>query len=336
MNLTFLNPAAFFALFLIPLLFILRKIGLFSKTSFALTISDWGGKTFSWNSGRFFSFVSSFCFLISFVFLVASFADPVIRKKEKIYTSKGSEILFVLDTSISMAARDMSFMNAPLSRLDAARRSIRTILEKKEGTSFALVAVASDAALVVPSTSDVSLFLERLDSLEVGSLGDGSALGTGISSGVYHLVSSRAPKKAVVLLTDGENNAGAISPLTAAQIAKSNGISLYILGIGTNGTVPLEYKDRATGKIRSVLYESAFDGEPLREIAHEGGGKYFGIESLGELSDSLLKIVEKEKTVQSFVFRTIDEELYATSLLFSLVFFVIFVFIRKIFLKEIL
>lgn len=352
MTLTFLNPAAFLALVLVPLLYALRRAGLLSRVAFPLTLSDWGGRSWSWDGRlhRFLSALASLLSALSFAALVGALAEPVVRRKERLYTSRGTEILFVLDTSISMAARDMTFMNSPVSRLDAARRGIRTLVEAEDGATFALVAVASEAALVVPPTSDRAVFLERMDSLRVGELGDGSALGTGISSGVYHLASTAAastgaastaaaptggrPRRAVVLLTDGENNAGMVSPETAARLAADNGISLYVLGIGTDGTVPLEYVEPATGKVRSVLYESSFDPEPLREIARAASGRYFGVDSLGELSAALSDIAGRERTVQSFVDRTVDEECYADFLLAAAVLFLSSAFVRRVLLAE--
>ena len=211
----FRNPAAFFLLLLVPALFIARALGVFTRIAFPATLSDWGGKTFEWK-GRLrsaASFVSRIFIIAAFAFTVAALADPVVYHQERVYTSRGADILFVVDTSPSMAVKDI----ANMTRLDAARRAIRTLSLDTGGISFGLVAMATEAAIVVPPTTDRAVFFSRLDALSIGSLGDGTAIGTGLSTAVYHLSSSAAPKKCIVLVTDGENNAGSIHPETAAR-----------------------------------------------------------------------------------------------------------------------
>lgn len=334
----FQNPTAFLFLMLIPILFFLRKAKIFTRLSFPLTISDWNGKIFSWNKKylQFFSFLSGLFFVLGFISLVFAFANPVIRHQEKIYTSHGTEILILLDTSPSMAAKDMQYMNTTLNRLDAARLGIKTIVENEKGATFALISMASESASVVPPTTDHEIFLNRLDSLKIGELGDGSAIGTGLCSAIYHLASTKAPKKCIILITDGENNAGSIHPETAAKLASDNNITLYVLGIGTKGTVPIEYVDTKTGKVRSGYYESDFDSKPLEKIASISGGRYFGIESLGSLSESLSSIVNRESVVQTFRLKTVDEYCYYKFLIICAITFSISWFLRKVFLSEIL
>ncbi len=303
--LTFENPAAFFFLLPLPLLFLLRALGLFRRISFPLTLSDWGGKTFAWREvGRKFAGLASQVLCgAGYLLLVIAFANPLIHHQEKVYTSKGSDILFVLDTSPSMAAKDI----ANMTRLEAAKVGIHTLVKANKGASFGLVAMASEAAALVPPTNDHDLFLQRLDSLVVGGLGEGSAIGVGLSSAVYHLLSSSAPKKCIVLITDGENNAGSIHPETAAMLALEKGITLYTFGIGTRGAVPIEYIEPETGRVRSGYYESEFDSRPLEEIARLAGGQYFGIENTMALADALSSISQMEATAQTFYLRTADE-----------------------------
>ena len=330
---SFENTAAFLFLFAIPLLFILRALGIFKKISFPLVLSDWGGKTFTWGGKivRGAEKLSSILCLVAYILLVCAYAEPVYHHQEKIYTSRGADILFVLDTSPSMAAKDV----ANMTRLEAARLGIHTLVNSNKGASFALVAMATEAAAVVPPTSDHEFFLQRLDSLVIGGLGEGSAIGTGLSSAVYHLISSTAPKKCIVLITDGENNAGTVHPDTAAYLALQNNITLYTFGIGTKGTVPIEYIDPKTGEVHSGYYESDFDSQPLEKIASSAGGKYFGIESLAELKDALSSISRKENVVQTFYYKTVNERLYAKTLFMAAILFVVAWILKRIVLKEI-
>lgn len=334
----FQNPESFLFLLLVPLLFVFRKTGLFTRISFDLTLSDWNGKSFRWRKRSFslLSALTGFLRFAAFLALVLALSDPVLRHEEKIYTSRGTQILFLLDTSPSMASRDMSFMGETLNRMEAAKRGIRTLVEGDNGFSFALVAMASEAASVVPPTTDKRLFLERLDSLQIGSLGDGTAIGTGLCSAVYHLSSTPAPKKCIVLITDGESNAGSVHAETAARLAADSSIPVYALGIGTRGTVQVEYVDPFSGKVRSGFYESAFDPAPLEKIAAVSGGRYFGIESLGALSDTLASICVREGVSQEFRTRHVDEPLYGKFLEVSLALFFVSWIFRRILLSEVL
>ena len=334
----FEHPQAFFFLALVPLLFVLRRLGVFSKISFPLTISDWQGKSFIYTDSlsKIGSFFSHLCAISAFMLLVVALANPIIRNREKIYTSRGTDILFVLDTSPSMAARDISLANEQVTRLEAAKLGIKTLASSENGANYGLVAMASEAACIVPPTSDIELFLKGLDSLSVGEFGEGTALGIGLSTAIYHLSASSAPKKCIVLITDGENNAGSLHPETAAALATENAITLYSFGIGTKGSVPIEYIDKKSGTVHSGFYESDFDTTPLETLASIAGGSYFGIESTAVLSASLSAIAQKEDSVQTFHYRSNDTNCYATFLLLSGVFFMLAWFIRRIVLSEVL
>lgn len=315
----FQQPLAFLLLLLIPLLFLFRKLGIFSSPSFPLILKDWQGEEFEWKAPvrKFASILSGILFSLGFLSLVLALGTPVRLHQEKIYTSRGTDIVFVLDTSPSMMARDI----AGVSRLDAARQAIGVLVPQTEGTGYGLVAMASEAALVVPPTVDREVFFSRLTSLESGGLGDGTALGAGLSTAVYHLAGAKAPKKCIVLITDGENNSGAIHPETAAKLAKDHAISLYILGLGTRGSVPLEYVDPTTGKVYSGYLDSQFDSSALERMATLGGGRYFGVESSGALADALATVARQEQTVMSFYLKTRKEDLYHVFLFASVLCF---------------
>lgn len=331
----FENPSAFLFLIALPAFYILRHFKIFSKIAFPLTFSDWKGKTFEWKgkSITFFTFVSRFFAWLAFAAFICALANPVIRQKEKIYTSRGADILFVLDTSPSMAARDISLANGTLTRFEAAKSGIKTLVNAERGANYGLVAMASEAAAVIPPTANHNLFLRQIEELKIGALGDSTALGTGISTAVYHLATSKAKKKCIVLITDGENNAGQIHPETAAALAKENGIVLYSLGVGTKGTVPIEYSD-PEGEFHSGFYESDFDMEQLRSIAQAAGGKYFGIENMSDLSLSFSEIARKENIFQSFYYKTVDKDCYRNFLLLAMILISSSWIVRRLILRE--
>ena len=304
----FTNPSAFLFLFPIPLLYILRRAGILMPPSFPIILSDWQGTSFKWNGGllKFLTVLKKILLVSVYILIVFAFADPVIHHEERVYTSRGNDVLFVLDISPSMAAKDMNGG----TRLDAAKHVIRSLVEQNTGASFGIVSVATEAVLSVPPTADHVTFLERLNALKIGMLGEGSALGTGLSMAVYHLVSSSSPKKTIVLITDGENNAGSIHPETAAELAAAHEITIYSVGIGTRGVVPLEYTDPVTGKVSSGYLESGFDPAPLQKIALSAGGRYFSAETVSDLSTALNTISNRERVVQTYHLKTADEYFY--------------------------
>lgn len=330
----FENPAAFFLLLLIPSLYFLRYLKLFSCITFPLTLGDWEGECFEWNkdSNLFFKFLVHLFGIASYVCLVLAYAEPVIHNQQKVYSSRGSDIVFVVDTSPSMAASDI----AGLTRLEAAKQAIHTLVDTNSGDAFGLIEMGREAVASVPPTMDRKIFFEKIDELFVGGLGDGTAIGTGLGSALFHLESSLAEKKSIVLITDGENNAGNVNPYTVAHLIASKGISLYVLGIGTRGSVPLEYVDPNTGKVYSGYLQSEYDVQALSKIATEADGKFFNIETLSALSQAFSSVSKNESVVQSYRIKTYDTEFYSKFLLFAFGFFVLAWIIRRIILQEVL
>ena len=329
---SFQNPAAFLLILFIPTYFLLRKAGLFAPPSIPIVFSDWNGKIFSWNS-KFYSLLSILSQILivsAFCAATAALADPVIYRHERVYTSRGTDIMFVLDISPSMAARDVG----SLSRIEAAKQAIVSLVEENAGNAYGLTVTANEAAVTVPPTTDSAFFLQRLTQTSVGSKGDGTAIGTGLASAVFHLAVSTAPKKCIVLVTDGENNAGEIHPETAAELAAKNGINIYTVGVGTNGTAPIDYVDPVSGKSYSGYLSSAFDPSELKTIARLGGGRYFEIKSVQDLSLALKVVGRAESVPQTYRSKTELLRLYDRFILASGILFVAAWCIKRLLLKE--
>ena len=328
------NPSAFLLLLLIPILYFLRYLKLLSRLSLPLTLSNWNGENYKWKSrGRsLVSFISRLCAVLSYVFMVMALASPVTHEQQKIYSTKGSAIVFVIAVSPSMSARDIG----DLSRIESAKNAIRYLAEANGGAELGLVEMAESAAIIVPPTMDRVHFYDRLNSICAGELGDGTAIGTGLSCAVYHLASSTSPKKSIVLITDGENNAGTIHPHTAARLTKEKGISLYVLGIGTRGMVPIEYADPKTGKVYSGYLESNFDDTSLTQIAMEANGKYYGAESTQALFQSMSTIGTDENVIQSYHIKNKDSFKYEKFVAIALMLFFLFWVLRRLVLMEVL
>ena len=330
----FQNPAAFLLLLLIPLLFFLRYIKIFKQISFSAVLSDWNGKAFAWKGQlrKLLSVISKIILFIGFAGTIAALADPVFTRQEKVYTSLGTDVVFVIDTSPSMAAKDISSQ----MRLEAAKNTIRNVAADYDDCRYGIVVLGSEASVLVPPTADINLFINRLNDVQVGILGNGSAIGDGLSTAVCHLVSSMAQKKTIILLTDGENNAGQIHPETAATLAKDNHIPVYVVGIGTKGSVPLDYTDPLTGKVYSGYLDSNFNSASLKRISSITGGRYFEVSTQEEFIHTFRTVVKTESSVQNYTYRTVTQSCFKKILFWAIILFVAGWFMKRILLREML
>ena len=231
-----------------------------------------------------------------------------------------------------MACRDI----AGESRLASAKNAIHLLQSDELGASLGLVSLAKETYLTVPPTMDRTTFFDSLDNLQIGSLGDGTAIGDGLCSAIMHLESSSAPNKCIVLITDGENNAGVISPNTAANLAKQKGISLYVLGIGSKGTVPLEYTDPLTGRFVSGYLETNYDVAALSQIALAADGKFFEIDNINSLIQVLEAVTKNENVSQSYYLRNTEKRYYDMLIVISLILFLLAFFVKRVCLQEVL
>ncbi|HTX74429.1 MAG TPA: VWA domain-containing protein [Rectinemataceae bacterium] len=223
---------------------------------------------------------------------VVAVSGPALVTRRVLYLGRGNEVIFILDVSPSMAASDI----AP-SRIDAAKAIIGDFLSSRRNETVGLVAFGEDAALICPPTLDYGSLSGRLASIQPGEFGEGTAIGAGIATAVAHEARSTAPEKHAVLLTDGENNAGAIDPFTAAQAAQRYGIVLSVIGLGTRGEVPLSYVDPSSGERRSGTLKSGFDQGSLEKLALAGGGQYYAAENKESLAAAFDALSERSASL---------------------------------------
>jgi Ca-activated chloride channel family protein len=221
-------------------------------------------------------------------------AGPMVVSTELVWLNRGADILFVLDISPSMAGIDMNGS----SRFDAARRLTLDFAAKRPSDAIGLVAVGNEAGLMVPPTVDRSALYSRLAALQIGELGDGTALGMGLGIAALHMRNSTAPRRAVALITDGENNAGAIHPETAAAALRKAGAALWVVGVGGGGEVPIDYVDPLTRIRRTGVFDSRFNADSLRAIARSGGGQYISAPSAEAFSQAFSRIDQGELIIR--------------------------------------
>jgi len=226
--------------------------------------------------------------------LFVSAAGPSIKTTETVWLSRGADIIFVLDVSPSMAALDMDGG----SRYNAAVSLLANFTERRPSDNIGLVAVGQEAALLVPPTADRDALSLRLKQMRIGELGDGTALGMGLSIAAYHLEKSTAKQKAAVLITDGENNAGSVHPETAAAMLREMGVSLWVIAVGSAGEVPIDYTDPYTKVRQTGTFDSRFDSESLRRLSLSGGGTYIAAPSADALAAAFSRLDDAEITIQ--------------------------------------
>ena len=157
--------------------------------------------------------------------------------------SEGVDIVLDIDTSTSMLAEDFMLGARRINRFDLVREVVKDFIKKRKDDRIGMVAFAARAYTVCPLTTDYAWLNENLDRVRVGMIEDATAIGSAIASSVNRLRSSKTKSKVIILLTDGVNNAGNISPLVAAEAAKALKIKIYTIAVGTKGLSPYPMKD---------------------------------------------------------------------------------------------
>ncbi|PWU06593.1 MAG: hypothetical protein C5B47_07395 [Verrucomicrobia bacterium] len=212
--------------------------------------------------------------LLALALLILAAARPQWGKSISHIRASGVDIMLALDISGSMKAEDMSIDGRRASRVDAVKAVTQTFISKRPNDRIGVIAFAGRPYLVSPPTLDHDWLMANMDRVRVGIVEDSTAIGSAIAAAARRLRAHGAKSKILVLLTDGANNAGRISPLTAAEAAKALGIKIYTIGAGSNGRVPYPVQDNF-GK---TVYESAqfmTDLPTLEKIAEVTGGHFF-------------------------------------------------------------
>jgi len=233
--------------------------------------------------------------LIALGCLLTALAGPRLVSDIHEVTSEGIDIILAIDVSGSMAAEDFEMQGKRQNRLDVAKAAVKDFIASRKNDRIALVAFARQAYVISPLTTDQQWLLSSLDRLRLGLIEDGTAIGSGLSSALVRLRKSEAKSKVIILLTDGINNAGDVSPLEAAGIAKSMGVKIYTIGAGSRGAVPFPVED-AWGRKRYQRVRIEIDESMLQKVAQETGGRYFRADDTKALTEIYQTIDRMETT----------------------------------------
>ena len=205
----------------------------------------------------------------AFALLVVALARPQDVEQNVSTSTEGIDIMLSIDVSGSMLARDFK-----PDRITAAKEVAGSFISDRYGDRIGLVAFAGEAFTQSPLTTDQSTLQTLLARIRSGLIEDGTAIGNGLATAINRLRESDAKSKVIILLTDGVNNRGEITPMTAAEIAHAQGIRVYTIGVGTEGTAPYPAIDMF-GKLTFVNQKVEIDEKTLTAMAEMTGGKYF-------------------------------------------------------------
>ena len=240
--------------------------------------------------------------MVAVALFIVALARPVNITEEHETTTDGIDIVMAMDISGSMLARDFT-----PDRLTSAKHLAAEFVANRRGDRIAVVAFAGEAFTQAPLTSDQAVVETMLSRLRSGVVEDGTAIGNGLATAINRLRESGAKSKVVILLTDGVNNRGQISPLMAAEIARDMGIKVYTIGVGTRGRAPYPAVDMFGNKT-TVMADVEIDEELLREISSMTGGKYYRAVNDEALREIYAEINELETSkVQVTNYQTYDE-----------------------------
>jgi len=230
--------------------------------------------------------------LLLLVFLVLALAGPRTGVSAVDVDAEGIAIVVAVDISSSMLAEDFQ----PRNRLGVAKEKVISFIRGRRYDRIGMVAFAGEALTQVPITVDYDVLYRAIEQLEVGTLEDGTAIGTAIATAANRLRRAPGESRVIILMTDGENNRGEVDPLTAAQAAAAFGIKIYAIGVGTEGVAPIPVRRGMFGGYEYANLPVHIDEELLGSIAEITGGRYFRATNEAALDSIYRQIDQLEKT----------------------------------------
>lgn len=287
-DIDFAHPQFLWLLALLPLATVLQ----IRNRKMAPVLSVASGGRFdapaSWRARL--SGVSPILRLLTLACLIVALARPQTHGSRQWVEGEGVDIVLCIDVSGSMLAQDF----LP-NRLEAAKEVAARFVSGRPADRFGLVVFAGEGFTQSPLTADHEALRQQLYGVRGGFMADGTAIGSGLATGVDRLREARSKSKVVILLTDGENNGGLIDPLTAKDMARSLGVKVYTVGIGSEGVAPTPVRS-PDGSVTLQSQPVNIDESLLRRIAQETGGVYHRATDLKSLTSVYAEIDKLEKS----------------------------------------
>ncbi len=301
----FLNP--WFLILLVAVIFVFLPV--VTKRGSRVLFSNFNGLR---SSASFLSLIPVFFDALAVILLVVALARPVSVDKVITPPVEGKDIMIALDVSGSMEALDFK----PHNRLEAAKKVIDQFIKGRRNDRIGLVFFAGESYLQVPLTSDYGMFSTLMRRLKTGVIEDGTAIGNGLGLALSRLEESKAKSKVIILLTDGANNAGNVTPEETAKIAKKMGVKIYPILIGTDKPVPFPAGKDLFGRMTYQKVSMKTDPDLMKMLASTTGGTFFRSLDTKDLERSFAKIDALEKSpLPAKTYRTYKE--YAVYLILA-------------------
>jgi Ca-activated chloride channel family protein len=307
------NPEWLYALLGLPLVLVIYYWRMFRAKSGAMIFSGLSDVPSMRSNWRIWLLrMVPLLVVAALAFLILAMARPQLENQTIEKKTEGIDIMLVLDISTSMKAEDLK-----PNRFDAAKAVAIDFVNKRVSDRIGLAIFARKSFTVVPPTLDYDLVKKLIREVEMGVVEDGTAIGMGLATAVNRLKDSRSESKVIILLTDGQNNAGEIDPVTAADLAASFEIKVYTIGAGTRGMAPYPVYDDVFGK-RYQNIEVDIDEKMLTDVARKTGGAYYRATNTTRLKEVYERIDALEKTEIDELIYTDYEDLYPNYLLMGL------------------
>lgn len=250
------------------------------------------------------------------VMLIICIARPRSRSEIEKIDTEGIDIVLAMDVSTSMLARDF----VP-DRLEASKDIAIEFIAQRPSDRMGIVVFAGESYTQCPLTTDRATLINLMKEIQTGLIEDGTAIGNGLATAVARMKDSDAKSRVVILLTDGVNNRGEITPQMAAEIAKTYGVRVYTIGVGANGTAPYPVMTPWGVEVRDIPVE--IDEDLLKEIADQTGGRYFRATDNAKLMEIYSEINQMEKIRTSVDSFPVYKELFPDYALAALIAFLL-------------
>lgn len=266
--------------------------------------------------------------MVAIAVLIVVLARPQSTNSWQNSTTEGIDIVMAIDISTSMLAEDLK-----PNRLEAAKDVAASFINGRPNDNIGLVVFAAESFTQCPLTTDHGVLLNLFKDIQPGIIQDGTAIGVGLANAVSRIKDSQAKSKVIILLTDGVNNTGQVAPVTAAEIAKTFGIRVYTIGVGTQGEAPYPIPTAFGIQYQNIPVE--IDEQVLKQIASTTGGQYFRATDNASLKEIYSEIDQMEKTKISVQEFSKKQEEYKNWALLAFVLLLVEVLLRNTVLRNI-
>jgi len=270
---------------------------------------------------------------LSLIFLILAASRPQATiEKTRVFT-EGIDIVLAVDASGSMRAMDFEIKRRRVDRLEVVKDVVSSFIEKRPNDRIGIVAFSGLAYTICPLTLDHNWLEKNLERIQIGMIEDGTAIGSALSASLNRVKDTETKEKVIILLTDGRNNAGRISPMIAAEAAATLGVKVYTIGAGTKGYAPYPVKDMFGNTVLKPV-EIEIDEDLLKKIAQITNGEYFRATDTKSLERIYDKIDELEKTPMEETGFNIYRELFYFPLLLGLILLLIELILSNTYLRR--